>query len=182
MSAAWLSPIVCAVRPLADASVPAGRYARSLRLILRRARRAKVIPAASIVSSPTRQAASLPGAGGLTPLAAGGLNPLTPAFSPSQMINPTYFTSTPGNTGGAGAQGPTPTPGGGMHGTGTGTGAGVAGPSAISPSSNLLQTAGQIINDSPTSGTDLFEFDSLFAQSILEKTGLSFNEGDQLPL
>jgi hypothetical protein len=53
---------------------------------------------------------------------------------------------------------------------------------AISPSSNLLQTAGQIINDSPTSGTDLFEFDSLFAQSILEKTGLSFNEGDQLPL
>jgi hypothetical protein len=48
----------------------------------------------------------------------------------------------------------------------------------------LLQQAGQIINDSPNSATatDLFEFDSLFAQDIIERTGFPLQEGDQLPL
>lgn len=46
----------------------------------------------------------------------------------------------------------------------------------------MLTQAGQIINDSPSSGGDLFEFDSLFAQETLEKAGLILGEGDQLPL
>jgi len=39
-----------------------------------------------------------------------------------------------------------------------------------------------MINDSPSSATDLFEFDSLFAQETLERAGLKLGEGDQLPL
>lgn len=46
----------------------------------------------------------------------------------------------------------------------------------------MLTQAGQIINDSPSSGGDVFEFDSLFAQETLERAGLSLGEGDQLPL
>ena len=48
----------------ADSPVPAGRYARSLRLILRRARKAKVIPAASRAPSPGKILSSLPGLAG----------------------------------------------------------------------------------------------------------------------
>jgi hypothetical protein len=51
------------------------------------------------------------------------------------------------------------------------------------PEASLMLTqAGQIINDSPSSGGDVFEFDSLFAQETLERAGLSLGEGDQLPL
>ncbi|KAK4689740.1 large subunit ribosomal protein L4, partial [Tremellales sp. Uapishka_1] len=65
------------------ASVPAGRYARSLRLILRRARRAKVIPAASVFSSPKKDSAPLPVL---------KTEPSRP-FSPSQMVNPSYLSA-----------------------------------------------------------------------------------------
>jgi len=75
-------------------------------------------------------------------------------FSPSQLINPNYI-NTPGNP------------------------LDFAG---ISPQSMMLTQAGQIINDSPSSGGDLFEFDSLFAQETLEKAGLTLGEDDHLPL
>ena len=45
----------------------------------------------------------------------------------------------------------------------------------------MLYTAGQFIDDSPSSG-DLFELDSLFAQETLERAGLKLGEGDELPL
>lgn len=80
---------------------------------------------------------------------------MTP-FSPSQLVNSAFF--------------PTPTPS-----VGAGTGGGV------SPTS-MLMPAGNIIDDSPTSAADLFEFDSLFAQETLERAGLTLGEGDQLPL
>lgn len=159
-------------RPPANDSVPAGRYARSLRLILRRARKAKVIPAASRAGSPARGLASLPG---LTPLK----DKDTAAFSPSQIINPNFLatpTSTTGQGQGQGhaghmTQGPV---GASTSGTGTGT-------AGFSPNT-LLQQAGQIINDSPSSGADLFEFDQLFAQETMERAGLAQKDGEQLPL
>jgi hypothetical protein len=90
------------------------------------------------------------------------------AFSPSQLVNPHYL-NTPGSTGQSGA-----TPSGNV-----GYGA-VAG---VSPNSGtLLYNAAAIINDSPQSGTDNFDFDFLFAQETLERAGLSLGENDQLPL
>ena len=127
-----------------DRVVPAGRYARSLRLILRRARKAKVIPAASVISSPNKLSAPLP-------MMSDGSMP--PSFSPSQLVNPAYY--------------PTPT---GSNMTG------------LSPNSILFNATHHMMNDSPSSGTDLFEFDQLFAQETLERAGLSRGEGNQLPL
>ena len=63
--------------------VPAGRYARSLRLILRRARRAKIIPAASVIPSPERRNQSLPEA----------FEQPIPTFDPSQLVNPAFQTT-----------------------------------------------------------------------------------------
>lgn len=128
--------------------VPAGRYARSLRLILRRARRAKVIPAASRAPSPGKSTLALPS---MTP---GGTNELP--FSPSHLINASYFTSPS-----------------------------VAGPSnpsgiGLSPATLLQQQHAGIVNASPESGTDMFEFDQLFAEETMERAGLG--HGDQLPL
>ncbi len=130
-----------AMSGLTTVTVPAGRYARSLRLILRRARRAKVIPAASVLSSPQRPQASLPGTGN---------NPLETPFSPSQLVNPSYL--------------PTPNP-----------------PTGVSPRS-LLMMGSNLVEGSPQSATELFEFDLLFAQETLEKAGLQLGEGNQLPL
>jgi len=129
----------------ANQTVPAGRYARSLRLILRRARKAKVIPAASVISSPNKLSAPLP------TMSDGSIPPV---FSPSQLVNPAYY----------------PTP----------TGSNI--PTGLSPNSMLFQATQHIMNDSPSSGTDLFEFDQLFAQETLERAGLSRGEGNQLPL
>ena len=75
-------------------------------------------------------------------------------FSPSQLINP-HYVNTPGTS---------------------------LEFSGISPQSMMLTQTGQIINDSPSSGGDLFEFDTLFAQETLEKAGLTLGEDDQLPL
>jgi hypothetical protein len=154
--------------------VPAGRYARSLRLILRRARRAKVIPAASRATSPQRGLAGLPS---MTPIKDGNATAAKDAFSPSQLINPHYLaTPTPG----PGPVGQTPQA---ITGAGSGAGSMTQGPGAAGFSPNtLLQQAGQIINDSPSSGADFFEFDQLFAQETMERAGLAQNEGDQLPL
>ncbi|WWD15975.1 hypothetical protein CI109_100399 [Kwoniella shandongensis] len=144
--------------------IPAGRYARSLRLILRRARRAKVIPAPSAISSPQRQAAALPtmtprhSHEGATPAPAGASASLT-AFSPSQLVNPNFY----------------PSPGG----------PGVAPPTNMSPNSATVwfnaNVANQMMNDSPSSG-EFFEFDSLFAQETLERAGITLGEDNQLPL
>lgn len=77
-----------------------------------------------------------------------------PAFSPSQLVNPAYHTTPVQNHN----------------------------PASLSPNSMLFNATQQIMNDSPTSGTDLFEFDQLFAQETLERAGLSMGEGNQLPL
>lgn len=91
-----------------------------------------------------------------------------PAFSPSQLINPNFL--------------PTPTPGqqAQMHLPQAQSGA-TNNNLNLSPSA-LLQQAQGIINASPESGTDLFEFDQLFAQETMERAGLSMNDSDQLPL
>ncbi|WVR05190.1 hypothetical protein IAU60_002202 [Kwoniella sp. DSM 27419] len=137
--------------------IPAGRYARSLRLILRKARRQKVIPAASRLPSPTKPSAALPPIPAPAP-APPGHTPTasTSAFSPSQLVNSSFY--------------PTPSPGGG-------------GPAvSVSPSSAILLNATQhIMNDSPSS-TDMFEFDSLFAQETMEKAGIQLGEDNHLPL
>ena len=136
-------PFVVRSHILTHKQVPAGRYARSLRLILRRARRAKFIPAPTVPSSPKQNSGMLSGS---TPSHGTGY----PAFSPSHLINPAYY--------------PTPPSG-----------------AAVSPGS-MLFTAGPMINDSPSSATDTFEFDSIFAQETLERAGLTMGEGNQLPL
>lgn len=133
--------------------VPAGRYARSLRLILRRARRAKVIPAASLRTSPTRPNALLPltttaGAASTSTPAAASPAPGTVGFSPSALVNPTFL----------------PTP------------------AAVSPANLLLSATSQLLEDSPQSAQEISEFDFLFAQENLERSGLQLGEGDQLPL
>ena len=125
-------------------AVPAGRYARSLRLIVRRAQRAKVIPAHTVPSSPKSLSHT-------SPVETQPPNTIYPAFSPSHLVNPAYY----------------PTPG--------------SGGTALSPNSMVI-TAGQLINESPSSATDLFEFDSVFAQEMLERAGLKLGEGNQLPL
>ncbi|KAK8869752.1 hypothetical protein IAR55_000320 [Kwoniella newhampshirensis] len=149
--------------------IPAGRYARSLRLILRKARRAKVIPAPSAISSPQRHASALPAMlprqalGETTPAGAGAA--LT-AFSPSQLVNSAFY--------------PTPSPG-----PASGPASGPAAPTNMSPNNAAMwsasNTANQMINDSPSS-VELFEFDSLFAQETLERAGISLGEDNQLPL
>ncbi|WVQ78323.1 hypothetical protein IAT38_000408 [Cryptococcus sp. DSM 104549] len=136
--------------------IPAGRYARSLRLILRKARRQKVIPAPSAIPSPNRLAAPLPAVA---------------AFSPSQLVNPSFYAASPANSvhpGGTPSVGGIPSVAGQV--------------SQVSPNSNMLLNAtSQIINDSPSSA-EFFEFDSLFAQETLERAGIQLGENDQLPL
>lgn len=129
-------------------SVPAGRYARSLRLILRRARRAKVIPAASGHASPTKFSHIMP----MTSISA---SPAVPAFSPSSVVNAAYL-PTPGG----------PTPGG----------------PSLSPSNLIFSATSQLLEDSPQSAQEISEFDFLFAQENLERSGLQLGEGDPLPL
>ncbi|WWC61081.1 uncharacterized protein I303_103659 [Kwoniella dejecticola CBS 10117] len=134
--------------------IPAGRYARSLRLILRKARRQKVIPAPSTMPSPNKLAAALPqvpGHPGGTPV---DLPSALSAFSPSQLVNPSYY--------------PSPAPGGVPN---------------MSPSSAavLMNATNQLINDSPSSA-ELFEFDSLFAQETMERAGIPLGDDNQLPL
>lgn len=133
--------------------VPAGRYARSLRLILRRARRAKIIPAASVMPSPDRKnALALPGLDG-------NIDHSQMAFTPSQLINSSYQA--------------TPSQSQSQPQSHVG----------LSPNA-ILMNASQILNDSPASGSgaETFEFDQLFAQETMEKAGLKFGAGDQLPL
>ncbi|KAL7424072.1 hypothetical protein Q5752_001657 [Cryptotrichosporon argae] len=168
--------------------IPAGRYARSLRLILRRARRAKVIPAPSNVNSPTRGAVGLPH----TPGAGAG------AFSPSQLVNPSYLPTPTATGSGSGSGGRAPPPPAVAAHQGL-VAAGIAAlqsqpqpqtqaqPSAalaaLSPGT-LLLSATQMMHDSPSSsgGHELSEFDLLFAQENLERAGLQLGEGDALPL
>lgn len=107
--------------------IPAGRYARSLRLILRRARKQKVIPAKSARASPKQTPAPLPE-----------------------------------STGGASTS---------------------AGETPQVP--NVLIGASQMLDESPSSSSEhreITEFDLLFAQENLQRSGLSLNEGEALPL
>lgn len=81
------------------ASVPAGRYARSLRLTLRSARRRKVIPPPSVPGSPTSMARQqgLPSTGATTAAAS------TPMFSPSDFKFGPSVAGTPARFGEGGA-------------------------------------------------------------------------------
>lgn len=117
--------------------IPAGRYARSLRLILRRARKQKVIPAKSARGSPKQTTAPLPEAH----------HPGAPAPAPSET---------------AGSVGSEHTP--------------------FVP--NLLMGASQILDESPSGSEnrEISEFDLLFAQENLQRSGLSLGEGESLPL
>ncbi|ADV20422.1 Hypothetical protein CGB_B4500C [Cryptococcus gattii WM276] len=139
--------------------IPAGRYARSLRLILRKARRQKVIPAPSVISSPNRLTVPLPGGHSGKSGDAPGPSGIT-TFSPSQLVNPSFYLATSPATSVA--------PGTNVN-------------SAAPNSSMLLNAANQIIGDSPSS-VELFEFDSLFAHETMEKAGIPLGENDQLPL
>ncbi|WRT67181.1 uncharacterized protein IL334_004147 [Kwoniella shivajii] len=147
--------------------IPAGRYARSLRLILRKARRQKVIPAPSAMPSPNKPSSGLPtmtrNSGTSTPV---GMTSAITAFSPSQLVNPAFYPS------------PAPAP------TSTGTSNGLVPPQVnMSPTSAavLMNATNQLMNDSPSSA-ELFEFDSLFAQETMERAGISLGEDNQLPL
>ncbi|WVQ98787.1 hypothetical protein IAU59_005918 [Kwoniella sp. CBS 9459] len=164
-------------------SIPAGRYARSLRLILRKARRQKLIPAASRMPSPNKGSSALPSIPGPTPASAAATGPgvsqtsasnaIDPmvAFSPSQLVNAAFYpTPSPAPMGGPGSAPPA---------TGTGS---VAPLNNVSPSTAMLLNATQqIINDSPSSA-EFFEFDSLFAQETMERAGIQLGEDNQLPL
>jgi len=66
-----------------------------------------------------------------------------------------------------------PTPGPGMP---------TPGVPATSPSNLLFSATSQILEDSPQSATEISEFDFLFAQENLERSGLTIPEGDPLPL
>lgn len=55
-------------------------------------------------------------------------------------------------------------------------------PATTSPSTLLLNAPQQIPDDSPSSANEISEFDFLFAQENLERSGLTVNEGDPLPL
>ncbi|CAK9787310.1 hypothetical protein CC85DRAFT_272355 [Cutaneotrichosporon oleaginosum] len=79
------------------AEIPAGRYARSLRLILRRARRAKVIPAASQRTSPTRIPAPLPLTNSTGAAAAGATPAGESPFSPTALVNTPFLAVSPSN-------------------------------------------------------------------------------------
>lgn len=109
--------------------IPAGRYARSLRLILRRARKQKVIPAKSARGSPKPTPAPLPEA------------PSTEG-PPQSVGSDTPFVP------------------------------------------NLLMGASQILDESPSGSEnrEISEFDLLFAQENLQRSGLSLGEGESLPL
>nr|XP_019042265.1 hypothetical protein I302_08866 [Kwoniella bestiolae CBS 10118]OCF21195.1 hypothetical protein I302_08866 [Kwoniella bestiolae CBS 10118] len=137
--------------------IPAGRYARSLRLILRKARRQKVIPAPSAMPSPNKIASALPNVSGPRIGTPADVSSALTTFSPSQLVNPAFY--------------PSPAAGG------------VLPPANMSPSSAamLMNATNQLINDSPSSA-ELFEFDSLFAQETMERAGIPLGEDNQLPL
>ncbi|BEJ14452.1 hypothetical protein CspHIS471_0402190 [Cutaneotrichosporon sp. HIS471] len=79
------------------AEIPAGRYARSLRLILRRARRAKVIPAASERTSPHRAHALLPLTNATGAAAAGATPAEQSPFTPTALLNTPFLAVSPNN-------------------------------------------------------------------------------------
>ncbi|OCF36645.1 hypothetical protein I316_01898 [Kwoniella heveanensis BCC8398] len=164
-------------------SIPAGRYARSLRLILRKARRQKLIPAASRMPSPNKGPSALPSIPGTAPASAppsgptisqtsstSGVDPMV-AFSPSQLVNAAFYPT------------PSPAPIAGPGSAPATTGPGSVPPlNHVSPSTAMLLNATQhIMNDSPSSA-EFFEFDSLFAQETMERAGIQLGEDNQLPL
>ncbi|WVN85319.1 uncharacterized protein L203_100464 [Cryptococcus depauperatus CBS 7841] len=103
------------------AEIPAGRYARSLRLILRKARRQKVIPAPSAIPSPNKQNISLPVVSKPAETPGSAMTP----FSPSQLVNSAFYPGAMGNMSATTQLSPSP--------------------------SILLNATNQIINDSPSS-------------------------------
>lgn len=148
--------------------IPAGRYARSLRLILRRARKQKYIPPLSRPASPKRSQ----GQGGL--LRMNGMTQINPSqhvfdafISPSAIESPVHrqtIPSAPSVTSRAPAQ--------------------------TSPATALL-LGGQLANhnqlqknDSPISNPEAFQFDFDFAQELWQRAGMREGEmnGQQLPL
>lgn len=115
-----------------------------------------------MISSPNRLTVPLPG--GLPGKAgdAPGASGIT-AFSPSQLVNPSFYPAA-------------------STATSIAAGTNVNAAAHISPNpSMLLNATNQIINDSPSS-VELFEFDSMFAHETMEKAGIPLGENDQLPL
>lgn len=55
-------------------------------------------------------------------------------------------------------------------------------PSAALSPALLLSATSQLLEDSPQSAQEISEFDFLFAQENLERSGLQIGEGDPLPL
>ncbi|RXK39487.1 hypothetical protein M231_03155 [Tremella mesenterica] len=134
------------------AEIPAGRYARSLRLILRRARRNNVIPAPSAATSPLKSMATLPAPAMAQPEQHGlpfSLSPLMSSQPHRPQMGPSQIQP---------VQAPTASPG------------------------NAFFAQNPVLNESPLSGQDIFEFDSLFAQETLERAGLTLDDSNQLPL
>ncbi|EIW69439.1 hypothetical protein TREMEDRAFT_73857 [Tremella mesenterica DSM 1558] len=134
------------------AEIPAGRYARSLRLILRRARRNNVIPAPSAATSPLKSMAALPAPAMAQPEQHGlpfSLSPLMSSQPHRPQMGPSQIQP---------VQAPAASPG------------------------NAFFAQNPVLNESPLSGQDIFEFDSLFAQETLERAGLTLDDSNQLPL
>lgn len=136
-------------------AVPAGRYARSLRLILRRARRQKFIPPPSVPGSPNKAHMSFGNA---------GLRPLT-SMSNSQAAN--------ANAGGSSSiMQSTLMPNSGLAPTGG---------QQPSPGNSLPGSLGGK-NESPSSNPESYEYDWNFAQDLLNRAGMPLEENSQLPL
>ncbi|KAJ9092612.1 hypothetical protein QFC19_008650 [Naganishia cerealis] len=136
--------------------VPAGRYARSLRLILRRARKQKFIPPPSMPGSPNKSH---------MPIGSSGLRPL------STMSKPAF-----GNNG---ANTSTSI----LHST-LMPNAGLAplGGQQASPGNSLPGTLAGGRNESPQSNPESYEYDWNFAQELLNRAGMPLEENTQLPL
>ncbi|KAJ9102354.1 hypothetical protein QFC21_002754 [Naganishia friedmannii] len=126
--------------------VPAGRYARSLRLILRRARKQKFIPPPSMPGSPNKFH---------MPIGSSGLRPLSTIPKPAYGNNgPTNATSI-------------------LHST-LMPNAGLAPPSVQQPSpgNSLSGTLGTGRNESPQSNPESYEYDWNFAQELLNRADI----------
>ena len=135
-------------------AVPAGRYARSLRLILRRARRQKYIPPPSVPGSPNKAHMSFGNP---------GLRPLT-SMSNSQATN--------ANIGGTALMQSTLMSNSGMA---------PSGGQQPSPGNSLPGSLGGK-NESPSSNPESYEYDWNFAQDLLNRAGMPLEENSQLPL
>ncbi len=162
------SELMC-LRLVSPPAVPAGRYSRSLRLILRRARKQKVMPPPTAPSSPNhRLSVSLP-----TP----GRNPSVSSTSTSQqqqrdqqqqqLDQQVAFLLNPSSSSGGGPNTSLPQMSPAV--------------STSSPGTLFAQLTGK--QDSPQSNPEAFQYDFDFAQELWSRAGVQTQGGDEgLPL